>query len=518
MTTSALPIGESEQQADVVAFLETPGTLQPGETAHRLDTHAAHIFLAGDGAWKLKRAVHYNYLDFSSAEKRRSALNMELSLNRRTAPAIYLAVHPICRDDSGKLNLNGHGEAVDWLLEMRRFADGSLLEEVAAHGELRDQLVTKLADQIKAFHECAEVCRLQSGHDRIAAVISGNRDSIAAFADILPPEATYLLIERQMELAVHHTAVLDARAEQGRIRHGHGDLHLANIAVIDDEPTLFDCLEFDPTLATTDVLYDLAFLLMDLWVRGFHAQANMLLNRYLDLSPQDEMGVALIPLFLSVRATIRAHASAAQAGGSPASDLARKARRYLALANELLVPVPSRLVAIGGLSGTGKSTIAKLVAPSVGRAPGARILRSDVLRKRLAGVPPESALPKDAYNPAASTAIYDELNRLASRTLQAGQAVIADAVFAKPEERAAIAGVARRQAASFKGIWLEAAPDLLKHRIAARTNDASDADAAVAEAQAHYDVGDVDWHRVGAGGAREAVAGEVLAILGAEGG
>ncbi|OJY61936.1 MAG: hypothetical protein BGP16_15500 [Sphingobium sp. 66-54] len=309
------------------------------------------------------------------------------------------------------------------------------------------------------------------------------------------------------------------RHEQGnelvcaRLRHAHGDLHLANIAIIDDEPVLFDCLEFDSTLATTDVLYDLAFLLMDLWARGFQVQANLLLNRYLDVSPQDEPGIALMPLFLSIRATIRAHALAAQAAASPDLDLEAKALHYLALADDLLVPASPRLVAIGGLSGTGKSTIAKLVAPCLGRAPGARVLRSDVMRKRLAGVPPETTLRRASYTSTASAAVYDELERLASHTLQAGQAAIADAVFARPEERDAINQVARRRGVPFEGIWLEASPDLLKQRITARANDASDADAAVAEAQAHYDIGGVDWHKVRADAAREVVADKVRTIL-----
>ncbi|WP_336960376.1 AAA family ATPase [Sphingobium aquiterrae] len=513
MTASARLIGMTGKQADVVAFLETPGVLAPGETARRIDTHAAHIFLAGDRAWKLKRAVHYDYLDFSSVDKRRAALEAELSLNRRAAPSLYLAVRPICRDGTGKLNMEGQGEAVDWLLEMRRFADGALLEDVAARGGLDDRLVTRLAGQIEAFHAGAEVHRSQSGAKRIAAVISGNRTSMARFGEILPAATASGLIERQMEQTLCHAELLDARTRQGRVRHGHGDLHLANIAVIDGEPVLFDCLEFDPTLATTDVLYDLGFLLMDLWARGLQTQANLLLNRYLDISPQDEAGIALLPLFLSIRATIRAHALAAQAAGTPDSDLAYKARHYLALANKLLVSVPPRLVAIGGLSGTGKSTIARLVAPCLGRAPGARILRSDVLRKRLAGVPPETPLPSASYTSTASAAVYGELERLASHTLHAGQAAIADAVFARPVERDAIGRIAQRQGLPFEGIWLEAAPDLLKQRITTRANDASDADAVVAEAQAHYDIGTVDWHKVRADGAREVVAGKVRTLL-----
>ena len=513
MTTSAETIGEIDPQAEVVAFLESPSTLHRGEAARRIDTHAARIFLAGDRAWKLKRAVHFSYLDFSSPDKRREALETELRLNVRTAPDIYLAVHPICRDRHGGLNIGGVGEPIDWLLEMRRFPDEALLEDVAGRGELTDKLVVQLAAQIKAFHDDAEQCSVPGGRALIEAVIAGNLKSMAAIPDILPPETANALVERQTEETVRHAALLDVRARTGRIRHGHGDLHLANIAVIDGSPVLFDCLEFSTVLATTDVLYDLAFLIMDLWARGFRSQANMLLNRYLDLSPQDEPAIALIPLFLSVRATIRAHATAAQASSSPQPDLKSKARLYLALAEELLKPSPPRLVAIGGLSGTGKSTIARLIASGVGQPPGARILRSDVLRKRLAGLPPETPLASDAYTAAASEAVYGELARLADNLLQAGQTAIADAVYARREERSAIENLAGLRGVRFDGIWLEADPELLKQRVAARVNDASDANAAVAEAQARYNVGRIDWNRVGAGAGPEDVAGEVRAIL-----
>ena len=402
---------------------------------------------------------------------------------------------------------------MDWLLEMKRFPDGALLEDVAARGELTDAMIMQLADQVCAFHADAGQVRLPPGHDRIGAVIAGNRASMAAFPDILPAASVHGVIERQIGEVVRHAALLDARAAQGRVRHAHGDLHLANIAAIDGQAVMFDCLEFSPSLATVDVLYDLAFLLMDLWARGFEAQANMLLNRYLDVSPPDEAGIALIPLFLSIRATIRAHALAAQAGASPESELARKAQHYLAIADGLLAPIPPQLVAIGGLSGTGKSTIARLIGHHLGRAPGARILRSDVLRKRLAGVLPETALPRDAYTPANSAAVYDELERLANQTLQAGQAVIADAVYAKLEERNSVGRLARQRGVKFDGIWLEAPLDLVKERLDARVDDASDADTAVAEIQASYDLEVIAWHRVSTKGSRKSVAKQVREIL-----
>lgn len=512
MTASAQAIDKNDPQADAVAFLEAAGTLSPSERAQRIDTHAARIFLAGDRAWKLKRAVSLGYLDFSSTERRRIALEAELYLNRRTAPDLYLALHPLCRDAGGALSIGGEGQVIDWLLEMRRFPDDALLEHVAERGQLGDRLLTGIADKIAALHRGTPPCLDTAGHARIVSVIAGNRTSMERYPAILPSSAVAHLIDRQVEIATRYAGLLEARAARGRIRHGHGDLHLANIAVIDGEAVLFDCLEFDPALATTDVLYDLAFLLMDLWGRGLKGEANRLYNRYLDVSPEDEEGCALLPLFLSVRAAIRAHALAARGDDAKIAD---QARAYLALAKEVLEPASTRLIAIGGLSGTGKSTIARLVGGDVGRAPGARIVRSDVIRKRLAGLAPETPLPPDAYSAQASLEVYAEVERLAGEALDAGQSVIADAVYAERGERLAIAQVAATRNDVFEGIWLEAPPSTLKCRIDARRNDASDADARVAALQQHYDVGELaGWHRVDAQGDPERVAASVRTLVG----
>lgn len=515
MTASIGPIDRSDPQADAVSYLEAPGTLSATDAARRIDTHAAYIFLAGDRAWKMKRAVRFPYLDFSTVEQRHAALSAELELNRRSAPELYLAIHPLCRSESGAFRIGEGAEVVDWLLEMRRFPDDALLEQLAERDGIDDELVMRLADRIAAFHAAAATGE-SGGHAMIAAVIRGNEESLARHGDLFSKTEVGWLIKRQSDIGKQWSGLLDARAGRGRVRHGHGDLHLANIAVIDGEPVLFDCLEFDKALATTDVLYDLAFLIMDLWDRGMRRQANGLLNRYLDVSPDDEDGLPLLPLFLSVRATIRAHALAAQAASTVESGpVIERARGYFSLATGLLADGDrARLVAIGGLSGSGKSTIARIVGGEVGRAPGARIVRSDVLRKRLAGLPPEQPLKTVAYSKTASEAVYRAMSELAAVALGAGQSAIADAVFAKRAERDAIGDTAVRSAATFVGIWLEAPSTTLRTRIDKRSNDASDADLAVARLQEGYDIGDLgNWHHVGATGEREEVAERVRAIL-----
>jgi aminoglycoside phosphotransferase family enzyme/predicted kinase len=476
-----------------------------GGDSTRIDTHAASIILAGHRAWKLKRPVCLPYLDFSTPDKRRQALEAELDLNRRTAPELYLGVHPLTRSADGVLALDGDGPPVDWVLEMKRFPDDALLADYAARDAIDDGAMLRLADAVAAFHDEAETQADGEGAARIRQVVEGNDVSMATFPDILDPAAARALTGRLLGLIEAHAALLDGRARGGRVRHGHGDLHLRNIAMIDGTPVPFDCLEFDRELATTDVLYDLAFLLMDLWERGARHPANIVFNRYLDLSPEDEAGVALIPLMLSIRACVRAHVMAAQAKPDAA-------RRYLDLAGQFLDDVPARLVAIGGLSGSGKSTVARAIGSAVGRAPGARILRSDVLRKRIAGVAPERKLDKSAYTPQASAAVYAELGRLARQALAAGQSVIADAVFGTAEERAAIEGCG----APFLGFWLALPEEKRIERIAGRGPDASDADAAVARMQSRaLDEAAVRWRAIPSEGGVGAVAERILGWLSA---
>lgn len=468
----------SRSRNDVLSFLQYDAF---GETK-RIDTHAAHIFLTQDRAWKMKQPVDLGFLDFSTPDKRRIALEAELHLNRRTAPDLYLAIHPLTRDGSGALQISGNGVAVDWLLEMRRFPDEALLETIAAHGALDTELLLSLADTIADFHGKAEIALIGDPAREVEQVIRGNAARFAATERILPADRTRQLIDRQKMLLEKHAPRLAARMARGRIRHVHGDLHLRNIAVINDRPVLFDCLEFDASLARIDVAYDLAFLLMDLWHRDLRCEANIVFNRYVDLSPEDEDSLALMPLFMSLRAAIRAHVLATEAQrGDPSAKAA--AESYLGLAIDLLEPVAPRLLAIGGLSGTGKTTLARTLGGFVGPPPGARILRSDVLRKRAAGLKPEDPLPRSRYTAQAARTSYDRLLGMAEYHLTEGAAVLVDAAFARAEQRAAVAALAERIDLPFKGLWLEVARDTRLKRVRRRARDASDADEAVAAQQ-----------------------------------
>ncbi len=503
-------------QDEVIEFLSDPRT--HGAPVERIGTHCSIVFLAGERAFKLKRAIRLPYLDYSTLALRRALCAAEVALNRRTAPALYEGTVAVTRAPDGRLALDGAGEPVEYLVAMRRFPGGALFETLARAGRLDSALVEDAARATARLHTCAEIRRDHGGRAALSWLLDTNA---AAFAPAIPEvfalkDVAELGRLQRAELA-RHAALLDARREDGRVRRCHGDLHLRNIVLLDGRATPFDGIEFDDRLACIDVLYDLAFLLMDLAHRGLDRLANAAFNAYLE-EADEAGGLALLPLFLSLRATVRAHVGAAAAALAPAADAEGQraaARAYLGRARTCLDPVPAKLVAVGGLSGTGKTTLARGIAPAIGPPPGALVLRSDVLRKRLMGAQALERLPAHAYGPETTRRVYAEIGARAALALGAGRAVIADAVFARPEERAAIAAIAAHVGVKFQAVWLEAPLALRGPRLDQRRNDASDATAEIARLQDGYDIGAMDWPRVPATSGPGAVAVAVAVAVAA---
>ncbi|MFO7757678.1 MAG: AAA family ATPase [Roseovarius sp.] len=499
-----------DDQAAIKAFLADPasyGSGRSGNTVERIDTHISHLFLVGARAVKLKRALHLPYLDFSTPEQRLAACEKELRLNRRTAPELYLCVRRITQSARGP-EFNGAGALLDAVVEMRRFDQHLLFDAMAQRGALTPAHLDALAGEISAFHAGAPVEADAQGAANIAAVLRVNaqafrESTVFAEADIARLDAAF-----ETALAAH-AAQLDARARAGNVRRCHGDLHLRNICLFEGQVRLFDCLEFNDALATVDVLYDLAFLAMDLWHRGLHAEASQVVNRYCDTARQDgdqdagqEDGYALLPFFMALRAAVRAHVTATQAGSAAddAGGLTAEARAYFDLAERLLADSPARLVAVGGLSGSGKSTIAAALAPHLGPAPGARVISSDRTRKAMHHTAPDQPLPPEAYSAEVSARVYAEIARRAGALLADGVTVIADAVHDRAEDRIRIARVAADAGVPFHGVWLEADPEALHARLRRRDPGASDADAEVLDDQLARAPQKVDWQTVSTGG------------------
>jgi aminoglycoside phosphotransferase family enzyme/predicted kinase len=486
----------TDDQTEVFAFLADPATYGLAEPVGRIGTHAAVVFLAGANAYKAKRAVHFPFLDQSSLEKRRAVCEAEVAINRHFTPDLYLGTVPVVRRD-GRLHLGGDGEVVEWTVHMRRFDETMTLDLVAERGQLTPDIVARLAALVLQSHARAKVRDGAAATAALGGVVAETLQELRDQAEVFPAEPVRrFAAAMEAEFARLRPLLLD-RGGKGRVRWCHGDLHLRNVALIDGAPTLFDAIEFDESIATTDVLYDLAFLIMDLWERGLRAEANLCLNRYLWGSEDPDLeiaGLATFPLFLSLRAAVRAKIAGLRFIGGGRHEGARsEARRYFATAEALLRPEPAHLVAIGGFSGTGKTTLAALMAPHVGRAPGAVHLRSDIVRKRLSGVGELDRLPQTAYTREVSDTVFATLRRQAGLAIAAGQAALVDGVHHRPDEREAIAAVGERAGAAFTGLWLAAPVETLLARVAARKADASDATGAVVAAQAAEPTGPIDW-------------------------
>lgn len=506
-------------QDSVIEFLSSPDAFGPGTgRAERVETHISVVFLAGNRAYKLKRAVRYPYLDFSTLEKRRTACDAEVRINRRTAPSLYKGIVAVTREADGRLAVGGAGAPVEWLVEMARFEEETRFDRLAAKNALGRDTIEDLADAIAAFHAAAEIRDV----DTVAGLgltIDGDSASMESLAGgIFDVADIGRLAELSRRALAELAPLLQARRRAGRVRRCHGDLHLRNICMVDGRPTLFDAIEFNDTFADIDVLYDLAFLVMDLDRRGQRRLANVVLNRYLDVSG-DDGGLRCLPLFLSLRAAIRAHVQATAAtkagDGVRAKALRAEAGEYLAAAFEYLAPgAPPMLIAVGGLSGSGKSRLARALAPFVGAAPGARVQRTDVIRKRLMGKDPTVRLGPEGYTREMSGRTYGTLYELVRTSLDAGRTTIADAVFAAADERRRIAAVAAEAGVVFRGFWLEAPADVMERRVSERKRNASDATVEVVRRQAHYDLGTIEWTRVDSSGAKAATLSRALAALG----
>ena len=467
-------------------------------------THISAVFVGQDTAWKMKKAVRLDFLDFSTLALRKRFLIREWELNRRTAPTLYRDVVPIWRAAAGDLRIGAapaevppaEAPIVEWVLRMAAVPAEDFLDRMAASGIITPALLLALADAVAAFHLALPPVLGWDSAGALARVIEGN--FLAARHAGLDALACTAWAEAARRALAARATWLAARASAGFVRRGHGDLHLGNICLWEGRPVAFDALEFDESLATIDVGYDLAFLLMDLDQCVDRASANRVLNRYVARTGDAEL-VAGLALFLSLRAMVLAHVETRRGH-------ARLGARYFVAARAALAVPPAVILAIGGLPGSGKSSLARAIAPELGAAPGALILRSDDIRKRRHGVAPETRLPASAYGAAEDRAVYREMFASARQAAAAGHAVILDASFRDPATRAAAAASAAGAGVRFLGVWLDAPLPLLEARIAARRDDASDATIAVLRAAAAGTARPADWPKIEASDGARALA------------
>ncbi len=518
---------ELEQQpvvdflSSVDAYPALEGKSRRNDTAKpdspsKISTHCAHVFLMNRDVYKIKRAVKYSYLDLSTLDARHSICQRELALNQSILPDIYLDVVPITREEDGSLKINGAGQVIEWAVHMKRFSEQLVLDNLATQNQLDNIIAADMGRSIAEYHAALPVEDVSDGHARIEEVVHELIHELDKYESTFSRSRLDKFAQSGLHELQACESLLNERALAGFVRRCHGDLHLRNMLLYDGVPTPFDALEFDERMATTDVLYDIAFLLMDLDHRNLLTQANITFNQYVLHSPELNIkGLRLLPLFMFCRAGIRAMttAQAVQPEENSQANGYNEARDYLDQALEYLNRTTPLLVAVGGVSGTGKSTQATLLAPALGIAPGALLLRSDVERKHSLGFEATATLPSCHYTSTTSGLNYALLMSKAETALKAGISVIVDAVFLDEQQRLTIEKLALKNGARFAGLWLHAPVELLEKRVSDRRDDASDATVQVLNRQLHEECGDISWKRIPSSGTKEQVNKKVAAYL-----
>jgi aminoglycoside phosphotransferase family enzyme/predicted kinase len=444
----------------------------------RLETHISWVFLAGDFAYKIKKPVKLAFLDFSSLPLRKHFCEEELRLNQRYSPDIYLAVVGLFNTAQDP-QWQGRGEPMEYAVKMRRFAQTARLDQVCARGALQPQHMSDLARSVTAFHQAAARAPATASWGSAGSVLE---QALQNFGDLqrmlADPASQSRLRALQAWTEGQHqqwAALMSARKQSGCVRECHGDLHLANLVLLDHKVHLFDCIEFNEDLRWIDVASELSFTYVDLLAHGQPGLACWFVNESLACSGDFE-AAPLLRFYAVYRALVRAKVCLIQATQSQGSS--DQALRYIALAERLAAPRPRRLWITHGVSGCGKTRATDLLLQ---QDPAASILRlrSDVERKRAAGLAAHlasgSGLNAGLYAPDTSAHTYAHLLQLAEQLLQANWDVVVDATFLQRAQRDSFRQLARTHGAQFSILAPPASSAQLRERILQRSAQGGDA-------------------------------------------
>ncbi len=479
---------------NVSALLASQNYDHPVSDIELLETHISWVILTGPYAYKIKKPVDFGFLDFSTLAKRQHFCEEELRLNRRLAANIYLDVIPIYGSNAEPHFYPG-GEIVDYAVKMRQFPQTAQLDRLLQQGAMRAEYLDAIASVVAQFHLTIEQAGVTSPFgepDQIWQPVAEN------FAQIRERETDASTLQQLDELYAWSLSrfeqlkpVITQRKRDGFVRECHGDLHLRNIAWVEEQPVIFDCIEFNPNLRWIDVMSDFAFLFMDLIDRKQSTLAYRLLDRYLTRTG-DYAGLSMLPFYFVYRAMVRAKVDSIRLSQADIITAEREAGRveftgYLELASTFVQRTQPILMITRGLSASGKTTITDRLLQTM----GAVRLRSDVERKRLAGMdfrtPARTGIGEGIYTSDMSERTYKYLLQQAQSILKAGFPVIVDAAFLEASKRVPFAQLAQRLQMPFIILQCEASPSSLRQRISLRSGDASDADLSILEHQlTHY--------------------------------
>ena len=457
-----------------------------------IETHISWVLLTGPYAYKIKKPVDLGFLDFSMLDKRHHYCNEELRLNQRLAPALYLAVIPITGSAS-QPELDGKGPVIEYAVKMREFAQSAQLDRALTRGEVHDEHIVDLARSVAQFHAGAAVAGDDSPFGDSAAVwqpVGQNFERIRPHLDTATDRSLLDKLQAWSTQTYERlSSVWEERKHGGFVRECHGDMHLGNMALIDDRIMIFDCLEFNERLRWIDVMSEVAFVTMDLYDRGRPGLAHRFLNDYLQHSG-DYPGLHVLRFYQVYRALVRAKVACLRLAQSGISAEARNEirghyRQYLRLAEHYTHTTPTPLIITHGLSGSGKTTVSDALLESS----GAIRIRSDVERKRLFGLAPEarsgSGIAADLYSPVASIHTYQRLAEITRTVISAGFPVIVDAAFLKQRQREQFHHLADDLQVPFVIFHCSAPVSLLRRRLRGRQAQARDPSEATTQVLDH---------------------------------
>jgi len=482
--------GAIEQARLVRALARSIGSRSPTAPAAILETHISYVLLTGEYAYKIKKAVAFGFLDFTTLAARRHFCEQELRLNRRLAPALYLDVVPVTGSTDAP-QFGGGGAALEYAVKMREFPQNALASVLLAHGELGADDIDALATEVAAFHAAIAVADASGPYGSADGILRIARRNTEEIAPLIATDSERAQVDDLRDWTerehARRLATFQRRREQGFVRECHGDLHLGNIARIDGKLVIFDCIEFNDEMRWIDVMSEVAFTVMDLEDRSRPDLAHRFLNGYLERTG-DYAGLAVLPFYLAYRALVRAKVAllrSAQAGDGASRALA-DARGYLRLASRYAEAPRPALIVTTGLSGSGKTTLTEALLERI----SAVRVRSDVERKRMHGLAPlarvGARVEQGLYSPAATDSAYDRLRAVARDIVGAGRIAIVDAAFPRRSQRESFRALAAELGIPFVILAFEATEPTLRRRVAARHargSDASDADVAVLEHQ-----------------------------------
>ena len=485
---------------DIANMLKPEVYDHPVKNIELIETHISWVILTGDFAYKIKKPVDFGFLDFSTLENRFDFCNQELRLNRRLAPAIYLQVVAITGSKkhpriSALDKLHGI-EVIEYAVKMAQFPQSAQVDNMLAAGEIKAEAMDAIATMVADFHQTVEVADESMEYGNTNAVhqpVAENFTQINEHLDTGPYKETLAALEQWSEAEfIKLEAVFRQRKTDGFVRECHGDMHLRNLVWLESGPSAFDCIEFNPKLRWIDVMSEIAFLVMDLQDRKQNQLASRFLNSYLEVTG-DYAGLSVLPYYLCYRALVRAKVNALRMEQKQTTEKEIKQslaefESYLRLAAAYTQPPTPRLIIMRGLSASGKSTVSGRLVELM----GAIRIRSDVERKRLFGINPDSVAPGGStadkidtgiYSKQASSKTYTKLAELAEMIISAGYSVIVDAAFLEYDKRRPFQQLASALAVSYVIIEVTAAADILRQRIVNRKHDVSDADLRVLEHQ-----------------------------------